>query len=484
MQTDTVCQMAFTKYCEPGTQGPGAPTNAGVQPESGGRVGPGARRSRFAARTLTLLCLLLGFLLVLGGPEIVHAEEVVKPIVTVTKPTYLPYLGQFDSKPPLPLEVRALWISRFDLGSPPVKRARLEALIEHAAGAGFNVILLQVRATADAYYTPGLDPWSYRLTSSRVSDLGRDPGWDPLAVAIGLAHQRGLELHAYVNAFSVWECSRGAPPHTAPEHAYWHLAGYDPESLHYGPSWRVYALVNGQPTPMGDSSTDPVPCSEYLWGSPGVERVGAHTAAVLRDIATRYPLLDGIHLDRVRYPGRQYSHDPETLAAWHATAPPVAFEDWQRDRLSGWVARSAAEIKAVRPDITLSAAVWFTYKKTAAMTFPTSQGYADYYQDSHRWLADGSVDAIAPMIYGATFNGDFAKWKVLAEDHVRVQAERQVWLGIGGDMPEFDRIAERIAAARALGARGVAIWSAGAIDTRGYWDELRAGPFKDPARSR
>lgn len=406
-----------------------------------------------------------------------------RPIVTVTKPTYLPYLGQ-AVPPALPLEVRALWISRFDLGSPPVKRAQLEYLIGRAADAGFNVILLQVRATGDAYYTPGLEPWSYRLTSSRVADLGRDPGWDPLATAIELAHRRGIELHAYVNTFSVWECDRGAPPHTVPEHAYWQLAGYDPDTLHYDPAWRVHALVNGQPTPMGDSTKDPAPCSEYVWGSPGVERVEDHTLAVLKDIAARYPALDGIHLDRIRYPGRQYSHDPETLAAWHATTPAVTLDDWQRNHLSEWVARYSSAVKMIRPRITFSAAVWFTYRKTAAITFSTSQGYVDYYQDSHRWLSDGSVDAIAPMIYGATFNGDFAKWKVLAEDHVRVQAERQVWLGIGGDMPEFDRIDERIAAARALGARGVAIWSAGAIDTRSYWDELRAGPFKSPARSR
>ncbi len=464
-----------------------APAEVRYGSGSRGRVSLNARSSRRGWLTVSLLLvlsLLAASLLLLAQPAFVHAEETVRPIFTVTKPTYLPYLGQFAPKPPLPLEVRALWISRFDLGNPPVTQARLEALIEAAAGAGFNVILLQVRATTDAYYTPGLDPWSYRLTSSRVADLGRDPGWDPLAVAIELAHRRGLELHAYVNAFSVWECGRGAPPHTVPEHAYWRLAGYNPESLHYDSSWRVHALVNGQPTPMGDASTDPVPCSEYLWGSPGVERVQAHTEAVLKDIATRYPALDGIHLDRMRYPGRHYSHDPETLAAWRATMPPVTFEDWQRNHLSDWVARYSAAIKAVRPGITFSAAGWFTYRKTAAITFPTSQGYVDYYQDSHRWLAEGSVDAIAPMIYGATFNSDFAKWQVLAEDHVRVQAGRQVWLGIGGDMPEFDRISERIAAARALGARGVAIWSAGAIDTRGYWDELREGPFKDPARAR
>jgi uncharacterized lipoprotein YddW (UPF0748 family) len=413
-------------------------------------------------------------------------DDVSRPKVTVTRPVYLPVVGGPQGDTPIEppsKEVRALWVSRFDLGSPPLKRARLEELINHAADAGFNVILLQVRATGDAYYTPGLEPWSYRLTSSRTENLGHDPGWDPLAIAIETAHGRGLELHAYVNAFSLWECGRGAPPHTSPEHAYWQLANYDPVNKHYDPTWRVYAKVNGQPAPMGDATTDPVACSEYLWGSAGVERVHRHNLAVLKDIAARYAI-DGIHVDRVRYPGRQYSYDPETVAAWQSAVPAITFENWQRDHLSHWIARYTSEIKAIRPGVAMSAAVWFTYKKTAAITFPTSQGYYDYYQDSHQWLTDGSVDAIAPMIYGTTFNGDINKWKILADDHVSVQGARQVWLGLGADIPDFGMISERIAYARLRGARGVAIWSAGTLDARGYWDDLKAGPFCEPAAAR
>ena len=333
------------------------------------------------------------------------------------QPQPQPPLAAPESKP---TEVRALWISRFDLGSPPLKRARLEGLLNKAADAGFNAVLLQVRATGDAYYASNVEPWSYRLTSSRVADLGRNPGWDPLQVALETAHARGLQLHAYLNAFSVWECGRGAPPHTTPEHPYWKLAGYDPSTKQYDSSWRVHAKVGGSPQPMGDTKTGAVACSEYLWASAGVDRVHEQNLAVIQDLVTRYAV-DGIHLDRVRYPGRQYSHDPETYASWHAAAPPTSLENWQRDNLSQWIARYGQEIKTIRPAATFSAAVWFTYKKTAAMKFPTSQGYYDYYQDSHRWLAEGSVDAIAPMIYGTTFDTDISKWKVLADDHVAVQ---------------------------------------------------------------
>lgn len=377
-------------------------------------------------------------------------------------------------------EVRALWISRFDLGSSPNQQARLEYLIDRAAAAGFNTVLLQVRATGDAYYSPGLEPWSYRLTSSSPATLGIDPGWDPLATAIRSAHARGLELHAYVNLYSAWECGRGEPPHASPEHQYWSLAGFHPDPYTYDPGWRVHIDTPDGPAPMSVEPSGVSPCSEYLWSSPGVERVEQHNLAVVLDIASRYAV-DGIHLDRARYPGRKFSADPESILRWQASDPSVSFEDWQRNNLSGTIARLHAAVKTIRPQATVSAAVWFTYKKTAAMGFPTSQGYYDYFQDSHRWLRDGSLDAMAPMIYGTTFNNDIGKWRVLADDHLSVQGNQQVWLGMGAAIAPFDGIAERIAYARAIGARGVAVWSAGAVDSNGYWDDFRSGPFSDPA---
>jgi len=375
-------------------------------------------------------------------------------------------------------EIRALWISRFDwCGTPPCERATLEYLIGRAADAGFNTLLFQVRATGDAYYTPGLEPWSYRLTSALTATLGVDPGWDPLAVAIQAAHTRGLQLHAYVNMYSTWECGQWFPPTgTLPLHPFWSLSRtLDP----YDASWRVYSTTASGPTPMSVSETAPVPCSEYLWSSPGVERVNEHHLAAIKDIVARYDV-DGVHLDRVRYPGRQFSTDPDTLAAWEPLSPTLALGDWQRDHLSRWIGRIYTEVKSIKPQVALSAAVWFTYKKTPAITFPTSQGYYDYFQDSHRWLADEALDAIAPMIYGATFNGDIAKWKVLADDHVAVQAGRQVWLGIGGVITPFIGISDRIAYARNIGARGIAVWSAGALERYQYWDDFRDGPFRQP----
>ncbi len=404
-------------------------------------------------------------------------------VAQVTPRAFLPVV----MKPAL-REARVLWISRFDwCGTPPCDRARLEYLIHKAADARFNIVLFQTRATGDAYYTPGLEPWSYRLTSNNTQTLGTDPGWDPLAIAIETAHARGLQLHAYVNMYSTWECGKWFPPTgTLPLHPFWTLGYYQPPPAPYtySATWRVYSdTVNG-PQPMSVlTGGAPVPCSEYLWSSPGVARVNEHNLAIIKDIVTRYDV-DGIHMDRVRYPGRQYSPDPESRAAYSAAltlSPTLTYADWQRNTLSRWVMRIYTEVKAIKPQVRVSAAVWFTYRKTPTITFPTTEGFADYYQDSHRWLNEGALDAIAPMIYGTTFNSDFDKWRTLADDHVNVQNGRQVWLGIGAAITSSAEINARIAYARSIGAKGVAIWSAGTMDSNQYWDDFAAGPFYRPA---
>ncbi len=391
------------------------------------------------------------------------------------------------TKPPL-REARVLWISRFDwCGAPPCERSRLEYLIHKAADARFNIVLFQTRATGDAYYTPGLEPWSYRLTSNTTHTLGTDPGWDPLAVAIETAHARGLQLHAYVNLYSNWECGKWFPPTTTlPLHPFWTLGYYQPPPAPYtySSTWRVYSDTANGPLPMSVlSSGVPVPCSEYLWASPGVARVNEHNLAVIKDIVTRYEV-DGIHFDRARYPGRQYSSDPESRAAYSAAltlSPTLSYADWQRDTLTRWMMRIYTEVKAIKPQVNVSAAVWFTYRKTPTIPFPTTEGFADYYQDSHRWLNEGALDGMAPMIYGSTFNSDFEKWRILADDHVSAQGSRQVWLGIGAAITSTAEINNRIAYARSIGAKGVAIWSAGAMDSNQHWDAFAEGPFHQPA---
>jgi uncharacterized lipoprotein YddW (UPF0748 family) len=403
-------------------------------------------------------------------------------ITAVLTPTV--YLPLVINHYPLQIERRAIWITRYDwtslnAGAQPQK---IDDLVANVAGAGFNTLFFQVRGAGDAYYTPGLEPWASRLSAGTVTDtLGVDPGWDPLARMLDEAHAAGLEVHAYVNVYPAWLPSPSeaygplAPPATTPPQMF--------DRFTYGPThpehpgeyglawdWRHHDM-GGNPMLLAWGA--------YLWASPGVDQVQAYIAAVVRDIVTRYPV-DGVHLDLVRYAGLMYSYDPDSNAAVGDVRTP-ARDQWQRDRVTALVQQVSTETHALRPEALVSAAVWPYYKNDLGLQ--TSSGYHDYFQDSKGWLAAGAVEAIAPMLYGSgsSIPDDLGNWRILTEDFMATGADGQVYPGIAGYYDNFSAIAQRIAIARELGALGHALFSYAALDSRGYWDDLAAGPYRLPA---
>ncbi|MBD0319967.1 MAG: family 10 glycosylhydrolase, partial [Gemmatimonadetes bacterium] len=93
-------------------------------------------------------------------------------------------------------EARALWVTRFEYDSP----AKIATIMQKAADANFNVVYFQVRGAADAFYRSSIEPCATGLCGR----LGGTPTWDPLQTAVTEAHARGLQLHAWVNAFTGW----------------------------------------------------------------------------------------------------------------------------------------------------------------------------------------------------------------------------------------------------------------------------------------
>jgi uncharacterized lipoprotein YddW (UPF0748 family) len=401
----------------------------------------------------------------------VAAPAAVQPLTaggTLTHAVYLPLI-QRDGRTFPKYERRALWITRFDwtrYNQAPVS-ATLDAMVANAADAGFNTLLFQVRGTGDAYYSSTREPWAARLTGSLTETLGRDPGWDPLARMISVAHAADLEVHAYVNVYPTWVGEAPPPQAVTPTHPFWAWTYADypdwpPDTADKWAAWRHW-----------DSRGHPMNLSQnYLWASPGVDRVRDHVVAVVEELVTRYPV-DGVHLDLVRYAGADYSYDPLSNAASGSDVKTAARDQWQRDRVTDLVRRVMTVTTAARPDAWVTAAVW-PYATT---------GYHNLYQDSKGWLASGVVDGVAPMLYGDgdSIPDDLEQWERLAADFLADAAGRHVYLGVGTYYTDFAEIEARIWSARAMGAPGHALFSYGALDFSDYWDDLAAGPYAQPA---
>jgi len=356
--------------------------------------------------------------------------------------------------PPAPIgELRGVWITRFAFSN----RAQLEAIIDRAAAAHFNAVFVQIRGEGDAYYNSSIEPWAKRLSGT----LGRDPGWDPLQVAIDRAHLHGMELHAYFNVFSSWAAATAV---TAAE-------GTKQHALYTHPDW-LAVQANGQ---NGDS--------EYRWLSPGIPAVRAHNTAVARDLLANYAV-DGLHLDRIRTPGPDYSRDSVTVAAYDTAKvanAALTWADFMRAQVNDQVAQIHAALVEVRPQAKLSAAVWGIYKPLPGCS--TSQGYANYYQDSLAWLAAGTMDALAPMVYWPIEPGACTDWSALVDGFVAARAGRQIWAGmhaLDDNAFMFPAIRARIDRSRASGTHGTIVFASAYLEPD-RWSAFSDanGPYAD-----
>lgn len=412
-----------------------------------------------------------GRLTVRSGPSAANNKLLFLEIYKVAD---LPSPSPTPTQPPGMTEFRGLWVTRFDWTTlnRPADPARIDAIVDNAAAAGFNVLFFQVRSTADAYYTPGLEPWAQRVSGGTLGQPP-SPAWDPLGYFIERAHARGLQLHAYVNVYPVGDRTATndcpPPPLVNPRPLYYRLQD-------------AHGLTDDKLNAAQWTALDQLSCGEYLMASPASPVFRAHFKAVVADLVARYDI-DGVHLDRIRYAGRTTSCDPVSEGQFGGqcfSGAPGVYEAWQRQQINTLVREVYQEvIVPARRDIWLTAAVWHTYVDKWGWGY--SEGYHNYYQDSQGWVQGGYIDAISPMIYSAnpdTFR--LERWRTLVDDFQANRGSRYIVPGIGADQP-FSEIVDRIAAARDLGTAGHAIFSYGALAANGYFDDLRAGPYATPA---
>jgi uncharacterized lipoprotein YddW (UPF0748 family) len=255
------------------------------------------------------------------------------------------------------------WPSRTGL-SAAAQRAEMDALLDAAAGAGLNAVMLQVRPEGDALYRSMLEPWS-RVLGGRQ---GLDPGYDPLAYAIAEGHRRGIEVHAWINPF------------------------------------RARTSATGTSVAPHISITHPTACVAYdggLWMNPAAPVVADRLAAVVEDILRRYEV-DGIHFDDYFYPY------PETGMAFPDSADyqryrdgggMLGLADWRRDNVNRVIERVGALVARVRPTARFGVSPFGIWRPGNPAGIVGLDAYNAIYCDAPRWMRMGWVDYLAPQLY-------------------------------------------------------------------------------------
>ncbi|MBI3765161.1 MAG: family 10 glycosylhydrolase, partial [Ignavibacteriales bacterium] len=279
--------------------------------------------------------------------------------------------------------------------------------------ANFNTIFFQVRGRTDAMYQSQYEPWSQQLTGT----LGKDPGWDPLAFVIQEAHAHAMELHAWFNT-NLAKYGNGQALNSIPQHHSLH-----PEWLH---------LVDGE-----------------WWIDPGIPAARNYLVKVAMDIVRKYDI-DGIHFDFIRYPAKPFPDD----ATYKRYGGSLARADWRRENINAFVRAFHDSVVIVKPMLKIGSSPIGIYTNIDGAR--GLQSYSDLYQDSRRWLREGTQDYLVPQTYWSLGEQrgepDFA---AIARDWALNSFGRHIYLGIGAYKPEvLTQLPALIDTTRKIGAHG------------------------------
>lgn len=266
--------------------------------------------------------------------------------------------------------------------TPAEQRAELRAMIDRAAAAGLNTIVLHVRLAGDAMYPTPLAPWSAFL--SERSGQAPQPAYDPLQFAIDEAHARGIQIHAWFNPF------RAMLPIFAGKASASHVTKKHPEWI------RKYGT--------------------QTWIDPGEPAARKHVLDVMLDVVRRYDV-DGIHIDDYFYPYRESRVVTRTVngkrvrsrvdiqfpdnATWakYGQGKFDRRDDWRRNNIDVFVQSLYRGVKAIKPGVLVGISPFGIWRSGVPDGVRGLDAYGEIYADSRKWLAEGWLDYIAPQLY-------------------------------------------------------------------------------------
>jgi uncharacterized lipoprotein YddW (UPF0748 family) len=317
-------------------------------------------------------------------------------------------------------QYRAFWVDTFNsnLNTP----ADVQTVVANARAANANAIFAQVRRRGDSWYLIGGE--------GLPDGVLIQPNFDPLQALIQEAHNWGIEMHAYVIVNAIYNkhpTVTGLPSN--PNHVF-NLHAWDPVTKAIRTDSKNWLTRTTLPdTPGTDTSIrfNGYRFSSDFWIDLGHPAAAAYTANLFTDLVRNYDI-DGLHLDRIRYPditvpssypkqtaanGTYIGYNSTNVARYNRKfgkpdgyVPPAneaTWSQWRRDQVSNFVRRVYLNAIAINPKIKISAST-IVYGD-APDTWTGAEAYWRVYQDWRAWLEEGILDVNVPMNYKTEHSG-------------------------------------------------------------------------------
>lgn len=352
--------------------------------------------------------------------------------------------------------------------------ARLEALLQKAHRLGVQHLFLQVYRGNRSWYPSSLAddaPFQGALVKE---------GYDPLAFALYRAHGKGIRVHAWINLFHVARNGEAKILKRLGREAV--LVDSRGRSLLDYPTLR--STQGSAPQVENDFFLD----TPGYWLDPAHPGVQTYLLELVLELVRRYPNLDGLHFDYIRYPyvvplpsgsnrprldfgygesamrfRQETGMDPSLAQQDPAVAE--AWDRWRREQISRFLRRLRPKVKRLNPKLLLSAAL-----------LPSADRAALALQDWPGWMAEGLLDLGIIMNY----TKDRATAQTLSRQAIALKGKGQIFAGLGTylllDEPEL--LLQQIRDALAEGADGVVLFSYdNLLKKEDLFERLREGPF-------
>jgi uncharacterized lipoprotein YddW (UPF0748 family) len=323
-------------------------------------------------------------------------------------------------------ETRAVWVAtnhRLDWPPPTFDQEKqkksLEEIFDNIKSKNLNTVYFQVRSNGTVLFKSTLDPFSSYITGK----INGSATYDPLEYAVKLAHEKGLEIHAWINCVNVFSGNESSVENN-PDHI-----------CQRKPEWIVEDVRDG---------------SKSFWLDPGLPEVREYISDLIAEMVENYDV-DGVHLDYIRYPGKNFDDD-FSFGIYNGG---LSRDDWRRNNITELIDLINKKIKAIKPYVKLGAAPIGVYKNQKGMY--AWEGYTEVYQDSREWLRKGVLDYVVPQIYWGM--NENPRFDLVAKDWLDNAFGRSVILGIGAYKENVkSEIGKMIQFSRSMNAGGVAFF--------------------------
>ena len=275
-------------------------------------------------------------------------------------------------------EIRAMWLDRGTIVKAK-SEADLAEVFDRMAIAGINTVFLETLNSSYTIYPSQVAPEQNPLVKN----------WDPLKAATKLAHERGMELHAWIWTFAavnqrhneILNLPRNYLGPVLTKHPEWAMTDRRGNHFHHS-SGKVFL-------------------------DPANPEVREYLQSIITEIATNYEV-DGIHLDYIRYPfesstgkmnygysisARGQFRDKTGIDPARLTPDGVLWSEWtefRTEQIDSFVAEVSQNLQQLRPELTLS---------TAVFPIERSERLSKIQQGWEKWIANEWIDLLVPMTY-------------------------------------------------------------------------------------